>query len=84
MINLQSIDQAYQVQISLIHCDNIYDLLQKYNLSNTTKPLSELSLKNLVTLEQFESVVQEALQERKRLSYKMQDHEIRKRSHFVV
>lgn len=43
-----------------------------------------LSEKLIMTLEQFYSAMQEAFKERKTISVKLQDHDIRKRSHLVV
>jgi hypothetical protein len=36
------------------------------------------------TSEEFQKILKESLVERKRLSVRLTDHEIRKRSHFVV
>jgi len=84
----------------MVHCENVYDLLSKGSAQSTrrvkvesyidnksnqvTTQIVGLSERLLLNLEHFYDMMQEAFKERRILSSRLSDHDIRKRSHFIV
>lgn len=81
----------------MIYCDRIYDLFsprpgKKVKKESYIDPYSQqvvskftnMTQRVVLSLEQYYSLVQDAFKERKMISMKLTDHEIRKRSHLVI
>ena len=87
-----------KVSVYMIYCDKIYDLLcsksQKKNvkLEHYIDPQSQqvvskftnMTEKLVLSLEQYYALIQDAFKERKLVSMRLTDHDIRKRSHLVI
>lgn len=81
----------------MIYCDRIYDLLstksgKKVKRESYIDPASQQVVTKFVNmterlvfnLENYYTMVQDAFKERKVISVKLTDHEVRKRSHLVI
>ena len=81
----------------MIYCDRIYDLLsqksgKKVKMECYIDPSSQqvvsrfanMTERLIFSTEHYYAVTQEAFKERKSISMRLTDHEIRKRSHLVV
>ena len=86
-----------KMSVYMIYCDRIYDLLssksaKKVKREHYIDPSSQqvvskfvnMTEKIVLNLEQYYSLVQDAFKERKSISMKLSDHDIRKRSHLVI
>lgn len=85
-----------KMSVYMIYCDRIFDLLgqsqhkvrlEQYIDRQSQQVVSRfvnISEKLILNLEQYYSAMQQAFKERKSISVKLQDHEIRKRSHLIV
>jgi len=87
-----------KMSVYLIYCDRIFDLLSakssKKNVklehyidqatSQVVTKFSNMTEKLVLSLEQYYAVIQDAFRERKTVSMRLTDHEIRKRSHLVI
>ena len=83
-----------RAQMFLIHCENVYDLLShkpkrcklESRLEDNKVHSRFVGAKDrvILTIEQYYSMMQDSYKARKYLSTKLADHDIRKRSHFVV
>ena len=82
-----------RVTVYMIHCEIVYDLLAKgLNVANSQRnvriddrgSITGLRSKGVPSLAGLQSVVSEAKQERRRLSAKLNDHQVAKKSHFIV
>lgn len=81
----------------MVYCDKIYDLLTqrpgtRVKLEHYIDPQSQqvvakftnMSERIVLTLEHYYAIVQDAFKERRAISMKLTDHDIRKRSHLVI
>mmetsp|Transcript_28628 Transcript_28628/g.35464 ORF Transcript_28628/g.35464 Transcript_28628/m.35464 type:complete len:120 (+) Transcript_28628:1317-1676(+) len=86
------------MSVYMIYCDRIYDLLSSKAAKKTVKvehyidqasqqvvtKFTNMTEKLVLNLEQYYALIQDAFKERKTVSMKLTDHEIRKRSHLIV
>ena len=86
-----------KMSVYMIYCDRTYDLLstksgkkvkrEHYIDPQTQQVVSRfinMSERLVLNLEQYYSMIQDAFKERKTISMKLTDHDIRKRSHLVI
>ena len=87
LLNVLSSQVTPQLRIAIYlnHCESTYDLLAKSkSLKVENTRIVGLQQRVIQSTETFYELVAESTAERKRLSAQLKDHDIRKRSHFVV
>lgn len=86
-----------KMSVYMIYCDRIYDLLstksgkkvkrESYIDQHSQQVVSKfvnMTERLVLSLEQYYALVQDAFKERKTISMKLTDHDIRKRSHLII